>query len=167
MMRPAVHEDVEALARVKGVYVRDLYRGFLPAEMLKQKEDSSFVPEMEQWLNQQAFRVDVLESRESIRGFIIYGADPDAEGCGLIRDTACDVTCDQQERKTMVEYSMRQMVSMGFSEVRLWILRDNFRARFLFESMGFRADGARRTQLVQDQELLISRYCYQVMDSHT
>ena len=56
--------------------------------------------------------------------------------------------------------TLARVADMGFSTVHLWILRDNFRVRVVFESLGFRPDGARRTRIENDQELVLTRYIY-------
>ena len=60
----------------------------------------------------------------------------------------------------MIDFSLAQMRKEGYAAVHLWVLRDNFRVRFLFESLGFRHDGSTRTLDISGQELLIARYTF-------
>ena len=44
--------------------------------------------------------------------------------------------------RTLCEHALEQLKERGFSEVVLWVLRDNTAARAFYERLGFTLDGA-------------------------
>ena len=52
------------------------------------------------------------------------------------------------------------LAAADYRQVHQWVLRDNFRLRFLLERYGFKADGARRTVTFEGQQLQIARYLF-------
>ena len=78
----------------------------------------------------------------------------------LLPQTGGDHIADAAEKRAMIDFSLAQMRQEGYAAVHLWVLRDNFRVRFLFESLGFRHDGSTRTLDISGQELLIARYTF-------
>jgi len=46
--------------------------------------------------------------------------------------------------------AMDALRKQGFSEVVLWVLKENERARVFYEAQGFEADGAARVEVLRD-----------------
>lgn len=159
-IRPATVEDVSALAMLKGDYVRCLYKGYLPVETLKKTEGDYYLEQMTGLVEGTEYSIDVFERMGKVIGCIAYGLDPSAQGAGMISDVACGDECSPADKCRLVEHCLQAMRSRGLAQAHLWVLRDNFRMRFLFESMGFRADGERRNVMMNDQEVIVTRYVY-------
>lgn len=160
-LRPATKDDAEQLAAVKSEYIRSLYRGFLPADYLRQATTEFYIPEVNWWM-QDGSHVDVLELDGRIVGYVVYGTFTSDPGCGMIREAAILPVYGRREKDALVRWAIRQLTAMGFQTIHLWVLRDNFRVRFLFESFGFRPDGTVRVEPRDNLELNISRYVYHV-----
>lgn len=159
-VHPAQMSEVGAIARIKADYVRSTYRGFLSPEYLRQIGEDYYVPQIRDWLSGGLYSVDVLDVDGRPAGFIVYGAAPDASGCGLIYEQAVDPVCSMPEKNTLVHRALAELENMGLREIHLWALRDNFRLRFLYESLGFRADGMVREDQLDGMELRLARYTY-------
>ncbi|MBQ7304651.1 MAG: GNAT family N-acetyltransferase [Clostridia bacterium] len=159
-VHPAQLSEVGAIARIKADYVRSTYRGFLSPEYLRQIGEDYYVPQIRDWLSGGLYSVDVLDVDGRPTGFIVYGHDPDAPGCGLIYEQAIDPVCGMPEKNTLVHRALAALADMGLREIHLWALRDNFRLRFLYESLGFRADGMVREDQLDSMELRLARYTY-------
>ena len=86
-LRPATKDDAERLAAVKSEYIRSLYRGFLPADYLRQATAEFYIPEVNWWM-QDGSHVDVLEMDGQIVGYVVYGTSSSDPGCGIIREEA-------------------------------------------------------------------------------
>ena len=162
VLRPAKLSEAEQLAAIKSSYIRSLYRGFLSAEYLREASPEFYLPEVTWWLRDKGSRVDVLEMNGQVVGFIIYGVDPSDPGYGLIREEAIQPIYGRREKDALVQHAIGQLVASGYRMIHLWVLRDNFRVRFLFESIGFRPDGTVRVEPRDNLELNISRYVYHV-----
>ena len=159
-VHPAQLSEVEAIARIKADYVRSTYRGFLSPAYLRQIGDDYYIPQIRDWLSGGLYSVDVLDVDGKPTGFIVYGVDPGAQGCGLIYEQAIDPVCSMPEKNTLVHWALDHLEGMGLREIHIWALRDNFRLRFLYESLGFRADGRVRESHLEDMELRLARYTY-------
>lgn len=160
-LRPATKDDAERLAAVKSEYIRSLYRGFLPADYLRQATAEFYIPEVNWWM-QDGSHVDVLEMDGQIVGYVVYGTSSSDPGCGIIREEAILPVYGRREKDALAQWALRQLTAMGFQTIHLWVLRDNFRVRFLFESIGFRPDGTVRVEPRDNLALNISRYVYHV-----
>jgi len=160
-MRPAVAEDVRALAQLKHAYVQSLYKGFLPMEMLRSLSAESYVEQLADWLDGQTYSIDLWEENDTPHAFIVFGEDAENPGCGLIYEGCCELTASLETRRELLYHVLDKLHERGCTQVHMWIMRDNFRVRFIFESMGFRPDGERRTVTEYGQELLLTHYVYQ------
>ena len=166
IIRSANANEAERLALVKSDYVRSLYRGFLSAEYLKEASQEFYLPEIT-WLMQDGkSHVDVLEIDGQAEGYVIYGADPANVNCGLIREEGIEPHFGRREKDALIRHAIGQLTGMGFETINLWVLKDNFRVRFLFESLGFRHDGMVRVEPRDGLELSIARYAYHVPENN-
>lgn len=164
-LRPATAGEVELLAGIKSNYVRSLYRGFLSAEYLREASQAFYIPEITRMMQDANFHLDVLEMDGEAVGFIAYGVDPSAPECGLIREEAIQPEYGRREKDALAQHAIRQLVGMGFGTIHIWVLRDNFRVRYLIESVGFRHDGTARVIPRDGLQLNITRYAYRVPDA--
>ena len=160
VLRLSTPGDAPALAQLKSEYVRALYRGFVPAGVLKKATPEYYAGQLVQWMDTRLYHIALSERAGKVSGFVVYGADPEQSGYGLIYELACDHIADAAEKRALIDFSLSQIRQAGYAAVHLWVLRDNFRVRFLFESLGFRHDGSTRTLDISGQELLIARYTF-------
>ncbi|MGN0763758.1 MAG: hypothetical protein ACI4MK_10215, partial [Aristaeellaceae bacterium] len=72
---------------MKSRYMRALYRGYLPADFLKQLHETYFLTQVQGWL-EEGRQIEVLETDGEVTGYVMYGADAEEEGCGLILEAA-------------------------------------------------------------------------------
>ena len=161
-LRPAEEAEAEQLAGIKSSYIRSLYRGFLADDYLREATQAFYLPEITWMMQDEKSHMDVLEMDGHAVGFIVYGVDPNDPECGLIREEAIQPEYGRREKDALVQHAIRQLAAMGFSTIHLWVLQDNFRARYLFESVGFRHDGMVRVAPRDGLQLNIARYAYQV-----
>lgn len=161
MYRSAAAADEQNIINLQDAYLRGLYRGFAPQEIIDSMTGLHLDDLIYQWIRTGEFQVDVAEHKGNLRGFIVYGNGGEG-GLGLIRDFGCMNDCDAQERWAIVEHSLHQLAAAGYREACMWVLVDNFRVRFLFESMGFRPDGNRRTETLGDETIYMARYTIQL-----
>lgn len=160
IIRPATAEDLPGMAALKSEYVHRLYRCLLPDVLMAAADEKHYLPELRLCLASPGMRMDVLELDGNLTGFVVYGADPNEDGCGLIHETCVELSSELSERDALVVHTVEHLAEMGYLRIHMWLLRDNFRVRFLVEQFGFKPDGARRTVEREGQELVVTRYLY-------
>lgn len=165
ILRPADTKEIERLAQVKSDYIRNLYQGFLSAEYLRGASQAFYLPEITWLMQDKQSHIDVMEIDGQAEGYVIYGDDPANPGCGLIREEGIEPRFGRREKDALVRHAIRQLTAMGYDTIDLWVLKNNFRVRFLFESLGFRHDGTVRVEPRDGLELSLARYVYRVPEN--
>ncbi|MGN0972333.1 MAG: GNAT family N-acetyltransferase [Aristaeellaceae bacterium] len=163
IIRAARTGDALSLAGVKSRYVRALYRGYLPADFLKQLHETYYLEQVQGWLAE-ACQVEVLEVDGEVTGYVVYGADPENEGCGMIMEAAILPASGGMDKAVLMNAVMGKLRKQ-YARVHVWTMRDNLRARFLFDRFGFRRDGAQRTATVEGQTMDVIRLTYTAADA--
>ena len=161
-IRLATLEDIPCLAELKSTYVRSLYRGFISQSVLNSSTTELHEATLRDWLESGAYRIALIERDGVISNYIVYGDNPDEPYNGLIYEGVCDQLTTSEEKRMLVDHCLNELRAKGHTIAYLWVLVDNFRVRYLFESMGFRPDGTRDTRELYDQELRIARYQYKL-----
>ncbi len=159
-IRAAMGRDCDALAEIKASYVRSLYRGVVPAETLKGIDATPYRQMFAATLEAAGRQIVALENGDALDGFVIMGADPETAGYGMIFDAAIRPGCDPNGRDMLLEYAIRHLNNQGMENIHTWILRENFRVRFLYERFGFKAEGVTRTVENDGHEMRLTRYLY-------
>lgn len=161
-IRSATLDDVAALAELKCTYVRTLYRGFISQDVLNRSTPDFHAATLLPWMQDGTYRIALIERDGVISNYIVYGSNPEAPYNGLIYEGVCDHLTTVDEKRMLVDWCLRDLKSMGHTTAYLWVLMDNFRVRYLFESFGFRPDGERQSRELFGQELRIARYQYKL-----
>lgn len=159
-LRQAGMADRDALAALKAAYVRSLYRGFVPQEKLKALDPTPYQSVLGTALEAPGRQVIIMDEEGQPQGFVVLGADPDEAGYGMIFDVAMRPGGDPLLRDELLAGAVERLMRQGMRRIHVWILRDNFRVRFLFEQFGFKAEGVRRTVERGGQELQVTRYLF-------
>lgn len=159
-IRFATLNDTARLAELKSTYVRSLYRGFISQDILNRSTPEFHAATIRAWLESGTYRIALIERDGVISNYIVYGTNPLAPHNGLIYEGVCDHLTTTEEKRLLVNHCLQELRSMGHTIAHLWVLVDNFRVRFLFETLGFRPDGARETREMFGQEIRIARYQY-------
>lgn len=165
LTRAARPGDALSLAGVKSRYMRALYRGYLPADFLKQLHETYFLTQVQGWLEEER-QIEVLEMDGAVTGYVMYGDDPEEEGCGLIFEAAILPEKGGMDKDVLMNAVMGKLKGQ-YARVHVWTMRDNLRARFLFDRFGFRRDGAQRTITVDGQTMDAIRLTWAAAEAGT
>lgn len=165
LTRAARPGDAFSLAGVKSRYMRALYRGYLPADFLKQLHETYFLTQVQGWLEEKR-QIEVLEMDGAVTGYVMYGDDPEEEGCGLILETAILPVSGGMDKAMLMNAVMGKLKGQ-YARVHVWTMRDNLRVRFLFDRFGFRRDGAQRTVTVEGQTMDVIRLTWIAAEAGT
>ena len=165
IIRAARKGDALSLAGVKSRYVRALYRGYLPVDFLKQLHETYYLDQVMGWL-EDSWQVDVLETDGQVTGCVVYGADAEEEGCGLIQEAAILPERGGMDKDVLMNAVMAKLKGQ-YARVHVWTMRDNLRVRLLFDRFGFRRDGAQRTVTVEGQTMDVIRLTWIAAEAGT
>ena len=162
IIRTAVPADQDVLTELKTAYIRGLFRGFLPAEHLKGLDPTPYRSELGECLANPALQILICMEEDTPQGYLTIGTDPEDPSCGMIFDAAANLDADPAVRDTLIVTAAERLAARGNSRIHIWLLRDNFRVRFLFEQFNFKAEGTLRPYQVEGREVQLIRYVYRI-----
>jgi ribosomal protein S18 acetylase RimI-like enzyme len=149
-IRPAVEDDMAAIAEIRVRSWQAAYRGIVPQGYL-----DSMRPEADADRRRARFAAARLDSRQDAVG-TIAGAPAGWVAFGRYRDDppgrppgevyAIYVHPDHWGRgvgQALIRHAVRELRAAGMAPVLLWVLEENARARRFYERAGFRPDGGR------------------------
>lgn len=160
IIRPAAAEDQEALASLKNIYVQTLFRGIVSQQELRQMEPRTYQGMIAGAIEAPGRQVLVMEQQGSIVAYVIFGADPEEAGYGMVFDTAFALECDRQSRNRLMTSVLAQLREAGMEQVHFWLLRDNFYVRYQLETFGFKEENLLRTVEIGNRQAQLVRYLY-------
>ncbi len=152
--------DVPALAELKSGYVQVIYRGFVPEAVIKQAEPGYYLPQFNCWIKHADMHLDIQLAEETPVGYVVYGPDPTDAASGLILESGIDLRQHRADQGALYVHALGMLAQMGFTHVNKWVVRDNFRLRFLLERNGFKDDGVRKMVDLAQQPTELARYSY-------
>jgi GNAT superfamily N-acetyltransferase len=145
--RDAVIEDGQALAQVWVVAWQAAYAGLMPAEYLAGLDATAGVKQFERVIRA-GRSILVLELDNSVVGFSVYGSSRDADASSQTGEViAINLLPSHWRRglgKVLLEETVRRLHQEGFSDVTLWVLHGNARARQFYETLGWLPDGGEK-----------------------
>jgi GNAT superfamily N-acetyltransferase len=149
-IRDAVVGDADAMGRLHVRAWQYAYRGVMPDEYLHglKAQDRA-----DMWRGRIA-RTDlppilVAVIDDVAVGFATYGVEQPAGSTGCGQLYAMNVEPDQWGKgigRALLRASTAALTAMGFEEAVLWVVPENSRARALYESEGWVADGRVTTE---------------------
>lgn len=163
-IRRARQTDARGIAQVRVETWRAAYDELLPKRFL----DGLSVDQSEQrWAQEmRVLPADrqpwVAETHERIVGFVIGGpARDDTLPMGTGEVYAIYVLPDCWERgvgRSLLSHVERDLAGHGYDQAVLWVLADNARARYFYESAGWQLDGASKVDTIGGIEVSEVRY---------
>jgi ribosomal protein S18 acetylase RimI-like enzyme len=154
-IRRADATDAPAIADLHGRSFRATYSK-LPKTM--EGTESGSRQRVELWTNRlqnslEDCAVFVAEERGEIHGFVYAGPTTDTDdipgAIGQIFSIHVDPPAWGVGIGTkLLEFAVGHLRSTGVGDVTLWVVDDNRRARTFYESLGWKQDGAERTEIL-------------------
>ena len=161
-IRTAEPGDRQLLTDLKTAYVSSMYRGFIPQERLKELDPTPYEANIADFLAAPDRQVLLCMEEDKPLGYLAVGDDPENPGCGIIFDAAYVPDADDTARDALIVAAAERFAAQGKQHVYIWLLRDNFRARFHFEQFNFKTEGTLRTHVVEGREAQLIRYVYRI-----
>ena len=162
VLRPAVTEDAPAIARVHVRSWQAAYRGLLPDAYLNglRAEERA---ERYDFANPDKYapQTIVAEVDGVIAGFATTSRSHDPSLAGFGELCALYVDPDYWRKGygvALVAEARSRLISLGFEDALLWILRGNVRADRFYRNDGWRPDGAEKSELMWGTQVVDLRY---------
>ena len=164
MIRQAVLEDAEAIAKVHVASWQAAYKGLMPEDFLANLSVEQRKTQWQQWLGQAEQVMMVCEVNGKVVGF---------SSAGKPRDT--DVSIYTAELYTLYllsdywgkgygkglyQETFKELKTRGFKQLVLWVLDNNTRGQIFYQGMGLTHDGQSKTEMWQNSVSINEvRYC--------
>lgn len=158
VIRSAAEEDLPVLAELKATYMRTCYDGFARADQLSMIGGNTYLDEFRGWLKHPDHHVDVAARNGEIESYIVSVREQD--GMGWILESRSNRPDDTDTLRMLMDRVVAELRQMGCSSIHTWLLRSNYRKRYLFEGYGFRACGERRHDEFMGDSCEMVRYLY-------
>src|SRR5216684_1937696 len=127
MVRPAVLEDAEAIARVHVASWRTTYRGLLPADFLASLGEEPYTDRWRRVIGGRSSRVFVVEANGEIVGFASCGRERAGE-IGFAGELYAIYVLDSAQRhghgRELVRAVAGALRAMRLKDMIVWVLRD-------------------------------------------
>ncbi len=139
LVRPAGTRDASAIARVHVASWRTTYRGLLPDEFLASLTESGYTDRWRRSIEEGSSRVYVAEEGGSVVGFASGGRERAGElgyGGELYAIYVLDVAQRRGHGRELVRAVAGGLRELGYTDMIVWVLRDNAPARAFYERLG-------------------------------
>lgn len=150
VVREALIEDAAELGRMHVESWRWAYAGLLPAEVLAGLSVAERTARWREILASAERSVTFVATGPDVVGFASAGpARPDAGGPAvgeLYGIYLAEHVAGIGIGRMLQDEAQGWLRAQGFTEARLWVLRDNQRARRFYERCGWRTDGAEKLE---------------------
>jgi GNAT superfamily N-acetyltransferase len=153
VLRPLTDADIDALAAMHVRTWRAGYAGIMPAEVLDALDPVAFAETRRARNAPPGAQTLVAEDDGTIVGFVSFGPHPRQHGgdeyVGGIGEIYAIYVAPERwgtgAGRALMAAARDALAATGHTEMRLWVLADNRRARRFYERAGMVADGARAT----------------------
>ncbi len=163
-IRLAVPSDAQGIAEVQVASWKAAYRGLIADSLLDNLQVEVRRERWEKILSDTSSRIFVFEDDGHIAGFIATKANGDEDAdAKKVGEIGAVYLAPSEWRKgygrQLVDAAIASLRERGFTEVTLWVLRNNRRAIEFYKALGFRLDGATKVDVREnDVQLHEVRY---------
>jgi ribosomal protein S18 acetylase RimI-like enzyme len=139
MVRPAVPNDGAAIARVHVATWRSAYRGLLSDAFLDSLSEPAYADRWRRSVADPGLHAYVAEADGSVVGFASGGRERAGEP-GFGGELYALYVLEEAQRhghgRELVRAIVDRLRDMGLTDMVIWVLRDNARARRFYEKLG-------------------------------
>lgn len=144
-------DDVAAVAALHVAAWRAAYRGIIPDDFLAALDVKDYEARHRARVGDPTLEFLVADGGGGVRGFAILGRSRDADAAAdgeLFAIYVDPAAWGEGHGAALMRESMTRLLALGFTRSRLWVLRDNFRARRFYERHGWEADGVEKLRTI-------------------
>lgn len=145
-VRAASAEDAETIAHIQVRAWKVAYRGHMPSALLDRLDPSQRAEHWRQLLREPQLAVWLATRESLVLGFLSALPSRDRDASPSVGEVAAlyvdPCAWRQGAGRALLESTLSTSAATGFSELTLWVLKTNAKARAFYEHMGFAPDGA-------------------------
>ena len=150
-IRYATWDDIHGMGRVYVDTWKAAYQGMIPKSYLDGLTYESWEERYRSRFSQmEGYHVAVLTDGDRVIGVTSFTRTRDRdliETCGeIVSIYVLQEYWHQGLGKMMLEWAVKELKKLGFTDCVLWTLEENHRAQRAYERFGFVRDGARQSQ---------------------
>jgi len=161
-VRPALLNDIDAIARIHVRSWQHAYRGQIPDAVLDALDPAERAQKWLEWLDKPGFLLQVAVRDEAVAGFcsLIPSRDHDAsDEVGEVASLYVDPARWRSGAGTaLMAAAVAEARAAGKRAVTLWVLTSNTSARQFYERIGFVPDGGSKVETIRGLALPHLRY---------
>lgn len=151
LIRRATPDDAQALATIHVLAWQVGYRGLLPDSVLDGLSVETRTARWQVWLAGSVTRTRLAEQDGQITGWLTIGPQRDEELDGT---TVAEIYAlyvhpmawGRGSGSALMHAALDELAAQGYAAATLWVLSGNARAIRFYEYLGFRADGAAKSE---------------------
>ena len=139
LVRPADVDDAATIARIHVATWRTAYRGMLPDDFLASLNEAGYAERWRRTIGDNADRVYVAENAQGVIGFASGGRERAGEvgyGGELYAIYVMQEAQGRGHGRRLVQAVVGGLREVGFTDMIVWVLRDNAVARRFYERLG-------------------------------
>jgi len=145
VIRYASLEDAEILGKIHSESLKAAFKNIIPDDVLNEdfsieRRTTRFIRE----LSEGSPRTAVVFEGNEPAGLISFGkcryGDKDASSVEIWREYIIPKFWGSGVAKELMEWGINEILKEGFTNIQLWVLDENTRARRFYEKMGFNYD---------------------------
>jgi len=170
--RPVRRAQPADAAGIGLVHVRSwqaAYRGLIPQDFLDHLDPAKRAEGWRQYLDGGPRAREALlvsDGETGVDGFALVGPSRDEDGADDPGEVYAFYVLPQRWRRgvgrQLMAAALDALGGLGFGEATLWVLEGNDRGRRFYEAVGWRADGATKTEAPQGFSITEVRYRYRI-----
>jgi ribosomal protein S18 acetylase RimI-like enzyme len=144
-IRRATPEDALSLGTIHALSWKKAYKGIIPDEILFQITPEKRAHFFDKALNLQWEEDYLLQVESEPAGLLCIGKNRDDD----VDDFVGEIWgiylhpdfIQQGYGRILMDFALSELKERGYTKVTLWVLKNNRKARFFYEKMGFQPDG--------------------------
>lgn len=149
-LRRATLDDASAVGHIHVESWNVAYRGIMPDEVIARTDLAYRTRFWAERIADPEWPVFVIEEGGEQVAFcqMVPSPDPDDDPTRVGHITSIHVLPQLRGRghgRVLIDHVLTEFRRRGFSELTLWVLEQNWKARQFYEHSGFRVDGGRKT----------------------
>jgi ribosomal protein S18 acetylase RimI-like enzyme len=150
IIRNAFLDDAESIAKIHVTAWRTGYRNILPDVYLKSLSIESRTKQWQDALANNNIGTNmVIEYKKIVSGFCVYGPvrDKDLNNLNMVEILALNISPDSWGMgfgTALIKHVINYASMDNKEKIYLWVVKENQRAKNLYENMGFLLDGSEK-----------------------